>query len=321
MECNPNFKDQKGGLVFFGLVKVLFGVVIILFFIMTLFTLVLSRSMDSNLTQQLSFSVIIAETFMYFILGASLIILGIGSIKKTRWARALTLIFSWMTFVLGIFISIVFYLAGNYIFSKVAALAQLDSNAVQIVRGFVLLFFIFILVIVPGVFILFYRRNSVIRTVEKYDHKERWTDKCPLPLLALCFILCFTGLFPLFTTSTGLAAPFFCAVIKGLPAAVLLIANAVICIYLAVQIYKKKNRSWYYSLYLYLFWMVSVFMPSFFGYSSGMYCSTDLSDGKNIVNICAPPGQGMLTMGVLLWTLLILFIFYTKRFLRYNDNF
>jgi len=78
--------------------------------------------------------------------------------------------------------------------------------------GFMVIFYL----VIPGAIFLFYRSPHVRRTCEAKDPVERWTDRCPLPVLALSLfagfggfcllsLLGFGGFFPVFGTfATGL---------------------------------------------------------------------------------------------------------------------
>src|SRR5438034_406184 len=57
-----------------------------------------------------------------------------------------------------------------------------------------LMFFGVIYVILPGAWVLFYRSRHVKATCESYDPMVRWTDHCPLPVLAVSLWLTFSAL-------------------------------------------------------------------------------------------------------------------------------
>jgi hypothetical protein len=267
MEQSAAFKDRKNMLTFFGVLLILMGLFSFLIFLITIITIA-ALPPGSPQSEQLSISSAVGGLIFYILAAAVFIILGIGSIKATRWARTLSLLLSWITFIVGILMFLFFIIWGNDIFNQ--TLAQ-NPSAVSIAKIFMYAFIMMFFVILPGIFILFYQSEDVIRTVHSYDQKERWTDKCPLPLLAVSFMFLYTSITPFFYIAYGFVAPFFGIFLTGLPAAVLLFANSALCVYLAIGFYLAKKEAWYYGLYLYAFWTVSVFITLLFNDFLDMY--------------------------------------------------
>lgn len=322
MDEHSDFKDRKGLLVFFGIVKLLFGVVAFLFFLLILLSLVFFQNTNITGTQQVSAGSVIPGAIIYLVLGTIFLVLGIGSIKKTRWARSLTLLFSWMAFILGIVVTILMAFLLNDIFNSVDPAISNNPTLLFFVKIFMFLFYIVIMVIIPGIFILVYQSRNVIKTVQKYDLKERWTDRCPLPLLALSFILLYGSISPLFMVSTGYVIPFFGTILSGLPATILHLVNSIICIYLAIQIYKLNIRAWYYSLYFYLFWIISSFVTFLFNDLMDIYHYMNISPDqlKVIENMGFLTNKNMLLMIVPGVILILIYILYIKRYFKINEQ-
>ena len=326
MDNHSDFTDRKGLLVFFGVVKLFFGAVSFLFFLLVLFAVLAVKNADIEGAQQLTAGSALPGAFMYLFLAAVFIILGIGSIKKTRWARSLTLLFSWFTFIAGIVTTVIMAFFVNSIFNNADPALSDNPGLLLFVKLFMFIFLIFFLVIIPGIFILVYKSRNVIKTVQKYDPKVRWTDRCPLPLLALSFIWLYICICPLFMISTGFVVPFFGTFLTGLPAAFLLCINSVICIYLAINIYKLNIRSWYYSLYLCLFWTASFIITLIFNDYMEIYKHMNIPPDqlRAIENMGLLTNNNILLMSVSSIVLWLVFLFYTKKFfdntLQYDRN-
>jgi hypothetical protein len=323
MDEHSDFKDRKGLLVFFGVVKLLFGVVAFLFFLLILFSLVFFQNTNIAGTQQNTVGTVIPAALIYLVLGTIFIILGVGSIKKTRWARSLTLLFSWMAFITGIVVTILMAFLINDIFNNVDSAISQNPTLLFFVKIFIFVFYILFLIIIPGIFILVYQSRNVIKTVQKYDPKERWTDKCPLPLLALCFILLYGSLSPLFMVSTGYVIPFFGTILSGLPAVILHMANSIICIYLAIQIYKLNIHAWYYSLYFFMFWVISSFVTFLFNDLMDIYHHMNISPDqlKVLENMGFFTTKNMILMCTPVIIISLLFLLYIKRFFKIDEQY
>lgn len=259
MESTAEFKDRKGLLIFFGIILLLTGGISVLFAVLSLFTIALQPT-TVPADQQIPFGAVLFAVLIYVAIGAVFISLGIGSIHAKRWARSLTLLLSWLVLISGV-ITLVFmiFYAGN-MFDQIGAMTQENPMVLEIVLAITYVFITVILIIIPGTFILVYRSKSVMETVQKYDPEPSWADKCPLPLMAHGFFLLYIAVVPLFLIGYGFFAPFFGIFISGWPAALLWCANSIICIYLAIRVYRLDIRGWHYSLCLFFLWTVSAFV-------------------------------------------------------------
>ena len=259
MERTASFKDRKGLLIFFGIILLLTGGISLLFSVLSLFTIALQQT-TVPADQQIPFGTVLFAVLIYVAIGAVFISLGIGSIQAKRWARSLTLLLSWLVLISGA-ITLVFmiFYAGN-LFDQIGAITQEDPMVLEIVLAITYVFITVILIIIPGIFILVYRSKSVMKTVQKYDPELSWTEKCPLPLMAHSFFLLYIAFVPLFLIGYGFFAPFFGTFLSGWPAALLWCANSIICIYLAIEVYRLNIRAWHYSLYLFFLWTISAFV-------------------------------------------------------------
>jgi hypothetical protein len=92
-------------------------------------------------------------------------------------------------------------------------------------------------------------------TCEARDPGTRWTDACPLPVLALCLWLLFTVPMLLVMSVAGHGVmPFFGMFLTGLPGTLLCLAIAALWIYAAWLLYKLDMRGW---------WLIFIVMAMF----------------------------------------------------------
>lgn len=248
-----SFKDRRGWLTFFGVLEILIGVALFAIFFFSAIGILLSRSVAASEHSQFYTPGMLIGMLIYPILGAAFIWLGIGSLGYKRWARALILIISWFWFVTGI-IAMIFMI----LFLPKSMKDAVDDPALLAIISVVSIGFVAIfLLVIPGIFILFFKSKHVKLTVEKYDTKTRWTDKAPLPVIALSIILVYFAFSPLFAAPYGWIILLFGAIIDGVLGLFFHLLSAAIAIYLAVQIYRLDYKAFWYAVAFYGFWFIS----------------------------------------------------------------
>ena len=115
-----------------------------------------------------------------------------------------------------------------------------------------------IYVIIPGTLVLVYGHRNVKLTCQARDPKTRWTDKCPLPVLATATMcgLGSTSVFGQIFYYNG-ALPLFGYWITGIAGTGLLLAIPGLMVWLAWGNYKLKVGTWWATVGLAVFGGVS----------------------------------------------------------------
>jgi len=256
------YQDRSTGLIVFGILTILLGCLTALFVLLMLVGQLAVRSTNAPPTPLWA---ILSAILIYGILAVALVWLGIGSIKARRWARALLLIFSWSWLLIGVIASV----SMAFVMPKILAGATGGPDAnhalpasaiVGMMIGMFLVFGVFFIV-VPAVWIFFYRSRHVKATCESRDPVTRWTDACPLPVLALCLWLAFSVPMMLVMPVMGHAVmPFFGMFLTGLPGTLLCLAIAALWACAAWLLYKLDVRGWWLILIAFVVFMVSAVM-------------------------------------------------------------
>ena len=256
------YQDRSTGLIVFGILTILLGCLTALFVLLMLVGQLAVRSTNAPPTPLWA---ILSAILIYGILAVALVWLGIGSIKARRWARALLLIFSWSWLLIGVIASV----SMAFVMPKILAGAAGGPDAnhalpasaiVGMMIGMFLVFGVFFIV-VPAVWIFFYRSRHVKATCESRDPVTRWTDACPLPVLALCLWLAFSVPMMLVMPVMGHAVmPFFGMFLTGLPGTLLCLAIAALWACAAWLLYKLDVRGWWLTLIAFVVFMVSAVM-------------------------------------------------------------
>jgi hypothetical protein len=236
------YRDRTTGLIVFGILEILLGALFLLLMaLMGLGLAFASRHGGAAVTPR----AIIPAVGIYGVGGTILIWLGIGSILARRWARALWVCLSGVGFAMGVLcVPFVVYITKVELPRTMAANGgpgQPVAHMVQIIMlGFLLLFYL----IIPGTLFLFYRSVHVKRTCEVRDPKERWTDRCPLPVLALSLFTAFGGCFFLALLPFLAVFPVFGILVTGVTGGILMLAYAGATLYVAWGLYRLKIGSW-----------------------------------------------------------------------------
>jgi hypothetical protein len=125
------------------------------------------------------------------------------------------------------------------------ASGNIPNDFIRVMIIFQVIFLSILLVVLPLVFVLFYGSRSVKATVEREDPKVRWTDKCPLPVLALCFCQVLGALQIAASVGMGIGIPVFGTFIQGTPMVIVTVGISLFLLYLAWASYHLKPAGWF----------------------------------------------------------------------------
>ncbi len=242
------FKDRKAGLVVFGVLTLLLGCLCGLFVPL----MILAQTMAAKTTGVTpDYQTVLPAILTYGILAVALVWLGIGSMQARRWARALLLMFSWSWLILGVMALGVWAVMAPQFLKAVSAAMPAGQpempGAAKVVMVLIpLLMLTVMFVVLPGIWVVFYKSPHVKATCEAHDPVMRWTDRCPLPVLV---ISCWLGLgVPMMLTMPLLyhgVFPFFGDFLIGFPGIAAQMGLAVVWGYCARAFYKLDVRGWW----------------------------------------------------------------------------
>lgn len=256
--ASPEFKDRNTGLVVFGILGIVVGA---LWVLMALGMLV-GMAGSAATTQRAGAPALLVGMMalggvMCLVVAVWFIWMGIGSIMARRWARALILISSWLWLITGTTGLIVVGFSKPNTFSPMVESGKMLGSAATVAMAFLLATMFVFYVIVPGILVLFYGSKHVKATCERRDPRIRWTDKCPLPVLALCMMCGLAACFMPLMGFYGWAMPFFGTIITGAAGAVVTLALMALNVYIAWGSYHLRARAWWAAVLLVIFWTTS----------------------------------------------------------------
>jgi hypothetical protein len=269
----PAYKDRSTGLTIFGIMTILLGGLAGLLVPLMLFGQMMAAKAPN--APPVNHAAMVPGMAVYALLAVALIWLGIGSIQARRWARALLLIFSWSWLIMGIVMTAVI----PFVMSQ--AMAHLPPNAktgqpdllpaaiTGMVIGMTLFFFGFF-VLVPAVWTFFYNSRHVQNTCAARDPVPRWTDACPLPVLAFCLWTWLAVPMMLVMPLTGHPVmPCFGMFVSGLPGALFCVVIAAVWSVAGWWLYRLDARGW---------WLILVAMVLFAVSGLLTYAHHDISE-------------------------------------------
>jgi hypothetical protein len=242
------YRDRRTGLIVFGILTALMGGVLLLFVPL----IILAQSAAASKTAVTSPpQTVIPGAIFCGLLAVVFVWLGIGSMLCRRWARAILLIFSWTWLVMGIVGLIYLVVFLPRIMAAVDAaqpsghrpIPQDMKTAIMVMQG---IFAFVMYVLVPGVLVLFYQSKHVKATCEVRDPVIRWTDRCPLPVLAVSLWAAFGAaamlVFPF--CYNGVIA-FFGIFLSGKSGGAVCLVIALVWGYAARALYRLELAGWW----------------------------------------------------------------------------
>src|SRR6185369_5030547 len=106
-----------------------------------------------------------------------------------------------------------------------------------------------LLIALPFVLTLFYSSRDTALTADERDPTLRWTDRAPVPVLALCAVLAFSAVEMLINSGKE-TFTFFGQPLAGAPAALAMIALGILFAHVAIQAYRLRESAWWVLLLL-----------------------------------------------------------------------
>jgi hypothetical protein len=250
--------------------------------------------------------------------------MGIGSIRCRRWARALVLISASFGLIMGIGAMCMVVMFLPKMFGPMPNGAPMQHTAVFLYAGvvFPLLFY----VVLPGLTVLFYKSKHVKATVERRNPQICWTDRCPLPVLAIslvCALGVLTCLVSAIMAMSGVAvasaAPFFGYIFSGPMAILLYLIFVVLMGYVALGSYKLNVRAWWCAAVMAIVSGASAIANAFLLNPMDIYGKMNLPAAQLEEMQKFSPMQSPYWMGTIgvLWAVVVLgYLLYAKRFFK-----
>jgi hypothetical protein len=152
-----------------------------------------------------------------------------------------------MWLIVGVMTSIGFVAMSPHMFE---ALPQEQASMKPVVIGCMSIFLGLFFIVLPLIFVLFYRGPNVRATVEAVDAVPRWTDGLPLPLLIFALWMLSGGLCMLFLGPMYTAFPVGPWMLRGVSALALMLTIAGATLFIGLGSLKRMRAAWWAALVL-----------------------------------------------------------------------
>lgn len=189
---------------------------------------------------------IVPSMVLFLGCGGLLIWVGIGSVQAQRWARALALTIAWVWFLCGLIglLSCAAVLLYPGLLEGMLP-PGVDLAAMKMILSVMMAINTVPFVLLPLGLLLFYRRQKVRDCCELYHPEPSWTDRCPLPVLAIPLAGALGVPFLLLMGLLGYPFPFFGWILAGPGALAAWGLLAVLWGYASWQFYRLEMSAWW----------------------------------------------------------------------------
>lgn len=239
------FKDRSARLTLFGALSILAGSACVLFGLLHLLLLFGAGRLPGTESMPVDWRSYVMGTLLYGLLGAAFIRVGLGSVRKRRWARPMMLSLAW-TWLLG-GVCVLFLLPGMLDAALGVSMPGgpvTDASVASLVMIVMMVGTALFGVVVPALFIWTYNDRQLRLTCEAHDPQPDWTERCPSAVLGLSVGLGACGVIAVLTALRP-AVPLFGRLVTGWPGAVSLVVGAGVCLWLARETYALRMRGWW----------------------------------------------------------------------------
>jgi MFS family permease len=131
-----------------------------------------------------------------------------------------------------------------------------------VILTFAVIFLAIFLIVLPIIFLTFYRKKDVWETCRHKDPVERWTERAPLPILAASLFFLASGCMSIPAALVARLFPFFGTYLVGIPACIILVLMACADFYLAWAFYRVQLSGWYVALIVRVLAILSVIITT-----------------------------------------------------------
>ena len=261
VSSGPDYQDRSTGLVVFGIIEIVGGGLAALMVPFMLLGAVLARKNAGGLPP----GSLATSLVTYALLASVLVTLGIGSTMARRWARALNLILSWIWLIVGVLVTVALtaFMPSAFLTGMRAA-AQQNPNAGDVSTGvmaviltFIIVFMAIFLIVLPLAFLLFYRSRNVEETCKHRDPVERWTDRRPLPLIAVALLAASSAAYYVLLGVSAPLFPFFGHYLTGMRGTIAFLFFAIVDAYIAISFFRLSVVGWWVAVSALAFRMLS----------------------------------------------------------------
>jgi hypothetical protein len=238
--------DRSSRLMVAGIFEILIGCFCLLLATMMGGVLAAQTRLQAPPAQGMSAAGMVPALLFYLLAAVVFIWVGIGLAGARRWAWALTVAWSWVWLVVGVFaFSMVSCFMGQRTWTAIADQGKLPPQMAATLQITTTVILACIYLVVPGLFLVLCHHKSVRATCERRDLKTRWTDRCPLPVLALSLMFALSVISMFSMAAYHWTFPVFGVYVSGATGAAFVVLIAAVLAYLAWGTYRLQPAAWW----------------------------------------------------------------------------
>jgi hypothetical protein len=245
------YPDQSGRLILVGAFDILIGCGSALMGLLLAALTVVGPMPRAPQVQTMSPQSMLPAVVFYLALSVPFVWLGIGLIRARRWAWTLTVVLSWMWLLIGVvaFVMFLFVLAPTMAVTM-AQQGMMPKEAIMVAQVGMGVFMALIYLVLPGLYLVLCHNKSVHATCLRRDPKVPWTDRCPMPVLAISITMALWVVSMPSVLAYGSVMPMFGSFISGTAGTLTALAIALALAYLAWGTYRLQMAAWWGTLLL-----------------------------------------------------------------------
>lgn len=266
------FKDRRTSLKVVGVLLILFGSMFACFGVMTPVGMFVVSKVATQMpaTQRAQMADVLDPDMRtmilaggtYLIIAIVMIWMGIGSVRVRRWARPVLLVVGWTWLVIGVASFAHWALFGASMREMMTAswqpgTPQPPRAVVYVVTVATGALTFVLMVALPALLVWLYQRKGVRETLEYFDPRYAWTDRCPTPVLAVGAWLVLAGV-GCVVYSVYAVFPLFGRFVTGPAAVAALLALAAVYFWLARGAYRMRSWAWWGTAIAWTLWSGSM---------------------------------------------------------------
>jgi uncharacterized membrane protein len=246
------YTDRSGALIAMAVLELGLATLCLVFLAFAVFATLAARSLPDG--QTMNTGSMLMGGMVYLVVAVFFCGLGIGTLRGRRWARTIGLVTSWMWLLIGVLVMVamVFLLPKMSAAMTAAAGPGAAPSTGYVMMGCVGFFLFLAYLVLPLILLLFYRGDNVKATFEAKDPSLPWTDRVPMPVLALSLLFGFSAVGSLLGLSYRVF-PLFGMLLTGAPAILAFLVSGALCAVLALGLYRRRPAAWWGAV---AFWLV-----------------------------------------------------------------
>ena len=254
-EGEKPFRDRRTGLIIFGCLSCVIGAfagVSALLVPMSLMMLELVPKQPGVVPPD--FRSIIILTGFYAIVAVLFIWIGVDSFRARRWIRPIIISIGWTWLIVGICGMASLYHSvpramEMFEMQSASGGAPVPRELKLVIAVSTVGMALFLYLVVPIAYLLFYSGKNVRATLEHYDPAMSWTERVPVQILGLSVGLVAAAASMLITAIYAIF-PFFTRILTGVPAVVASIVIGLVFALSAVLVYRRRMSGWWLTMVL-----------------------------------------------------------------------